>query len=105
MMTAFLFLFSAGGLWLFTQSGNHVFVESPTQFNRATEAVHHVVFRSIRAGQTDPSGYTWVIEMFSPQQSYVILKEDNQTYYEYGNGKLASRIKNIPAYHKKLIQK
>lgn len=98
MMTAFLFLFSAGGLWLFTQSGNHVFVESPTQFNRATEAVHHVVFRSIRAGQTDPSGYTWVIEMFSPQQSYVILKEDNQTYYEYGNGKLASRIKNIPAY-------
>ena len=56
MMTAFLFLFSAGGLWLFTQSGNHVFVESPTQFNRATEAVHHVVFRSIRAGQPAPSG-------------------------------------------------
>lgn len=74
-MTVVLFLMAAGGIWLFTQSGNHVYVESSTQFSRASEAVHHVVFRSLRSSGDDPEHYKWIIEMLSPEQSYVVLEK------------------------------
>lgn len=96
-MTVVLFLMAAGGIWLFTQSGNHVYVESSTQFNRASEAVHHVVFRSLHSSGDDPEHYKWIIEMLSPEQSYVVLEKDGSRIYEYGNGHLASMMEAIPS--------
>lgn len=97
LMTAMLFLMAVGGIWLFTQSGNHVYVESSTQFNRASEAVHHFVFRSLRSHGDDPENYKWIIEMLSPEQSYVVLEKDGTRIYEYGNGQLASMVEAIPS--------
>ena len=97
LMTVVLFLMAAGGIWLFTQSGNHVYVESSTQFNRASEAVHHIVFRSLRSSGDNPENYKWIIEMLSPEQSYVVLEKDGSHIYEYGNGHLASMIEAIPS--------
>lgn len=97
LMTVVLFLMAVGGIWLFTQSGNHVYVESSTQFNRASEAVHHIVFRSLRSSGDNPENYKWIIEMLSPEQSYVVLEKDGSHIYEYGNGHLASMIEAIPS--------
>lgn len=97
LMTAILFLMAAGGLWLFTQSGNHVYVESSTQFNRASDVVHHFVFRALRSSGDDPEHYKWIIEMLSPEQSYVVLEKDGGRIYEYGNGQLAGMMEDIPS--------
>lgn len=73
VMTAVLFLVALGGIWLFTHSGNPIYVESRTQFNRTAEGLHHIVFRTLQEEGDDPQNYRWVVEPLSPAQNYIVL--------------------------------
>jgi hypothetical protein len=78
-------LLSIGGLALFAMSGNKIYAETPTQFQRISMAVHHFAFQGIRdveRGEVEPS---WVLELLDGEYNYFTLVRNGETIYSYGN--------------------
>lgn len=88
----------AAGLFTFIQSGNHVYIESSDQYNRAAEILYHAVFHGKRdeAEVDDTSGYGWLIQVLDPEQNYVMLRRGDELLYQYGNGELTALFPQMP---------
>lgn len=96
IMTAVLCLVALGGIWLFTHSGNPIYIESRTQFNRTAEGLHHIVFRTLQEAGDDPENYKWAIELLSPAQNYIVLTKNGTPIYHYGNPTISQAMKSFP---------
>ena len=96
VMTAVLFLVALGGIWLFTHSGNPIYVESRTQFNRTAEGLHHIVFRTLQEEGDDPQNYRWVVEPLSPAQNYIVLTKNGTPIYQYGDPSVGQSMTDFP---------
>lgn len=90
---------AVAGLFIFIQSGNHVYIESSDQYSRAEEILYHAVFhgKTDEAEIEDASGYRWLVQVLDPEQNYVLLRRaDGTTVLQYGNSGLRSLFPNLP---------
>lgn len=88
----------AAGLFTFIQSGNHVYVESSDQYNRAADILYNAVFHGKRdeAEMDDTSGYGWLIQALDPEQNFVMIHKDSRLLYQYGNADLLRLFPDMP---------
>lgn len=72
---------AVAGLFIFIQSGNHVYIESSDQYSRAEEILYHAVFhgKTDEAEIEDASGYRWLVQVLDPEQNYVLLRRADGT--------------------------
>lgn len=90
---------AVAGLFIFIQSGNHVYIESSDQYSRAEEILYHAVFhgKTDEAEIEDASGYRWLVQVLDPEKNYVLLRRaDGTTVLQYGNSGLRSLFPNLP---------
>ena len=78
-------LLSIGGLGLFAMSGNKIYAETPTQFQRISMAVHHFAFRGIRDVQRGEVEPFWLLQLMDGEYNYFTLVRNGETIYSYGN--------------------
>lgn len=84
LMTLFVLISALGGLYFYAQSGNHIMAESDFQFSVVSKVIQTSIFHNLRHGRA-PEENQWAIEMIDPIQTYVVLYEDDQPIYRYGN--------------------
>ena len=89
---------AVGGLFVFIQSGNHAYIESSDQYNRAADILYNAVFHGKRdeAEMDDVSDYSWIIEVLAPEQNFVLLQKEGELLYEYGNAHLLTLFPGLP---------
>ena len=86
------------GVMVYIQSGNHVYIESSDQFNRAADILYNTVFHNTRtpADVDDTGDYAPLIQVLDPEQNYVLLRKGDRELYRYGNEALTALFPDIP---------
>lgn len=86
------------GVMVYIQSGNHVYIESSDQFNRAADILYNTVFHHTRtpADVDDAGDYAPLIQVLDPEQNYVLLRKGDRELYRYGNEALTALFPDIP---------
>lgn len=85
LMTAVVLVTIAAGLWKFSQSNNHVAVESTPQFNYISQTVHHILLRAMEGDPSQGENMTWLLHILEPKQSYILATKDGRPFYTYGD--------------------
>ncbi|MBR1858729.1 MAG: HAMP domain-containing histidine kinase, partial [Selenomonadaceae bacterium] len=92
VITIFVILLSTIGLMLFARSGNHIYLENSSEFKRACEVIHQIIFR--HAKEDEPNGDDeleyWLIGLLAPEKNYILFQVGDRTVYTYGNSSLAT---------------
>ena len=92
LMTILMILVSCMGLVLFARSGNHIYLESSSEFKRACEAIHQIIFRHTQESEGDKNNDIeyWLIGLLAPEKNFILFQIGDQTVYTYGNQSLAT---------------
>lgn len=94
LMTLFVIISSFCGLYMYAKSGNHVMAESDFQFNVASNLIRTAVFHNLRHGDP-PDDDHWVMDIMDPIQTYVVLYQDGQPIYCYGNDGMQAEVNDL----------
>lgn len=84
------------GLLEYARSGNHLAVESASQFEVMANSLSHVVFHGIRHDDKLNTRFRWTVDLLNPVQNYVIVRTEKDVMYTYGNENLSAMLQNIP---------
>lgn len=95
LMTLAVIVASGLALLNFAKSGNHIYIETPIQFQHAYEAVHHIIFRSIRKNGVGEVQHGWIIELLNPQTSFLLVTQGSTPIFTYGNTELYGHVESL----------
>lgn len=88
VITAILiFLIAAGSLFLFARQGNHIYVESHTQFLRVSETTIYST-QYLLGKSASPEQLTLLYSLIDPEDNYIAVTQDGTLYEQYGNAEL-----------------
>ena len=88
LMTLLVIAFSCVGLIMFARNGNHIYIESASEFQHSCELIHHVAFNHLDDVSENDIEY-WLVGLLAPDQNYISLQKSNQVIYTYGNKALS----------------
>lgn len=94
LMTFIVVLVAAVGLVVFARNGNHIYIESTSEFQYTYSIVRRVILHRFMENG-NPAAGQYLVGLLAPDQNLIVLRKNNQTVYDYGNHELTARVRQI----------
>lgn len=87
LMTFIVVMVAALGLIVFARSGNHIYIESTSEFQYTYTILRRVILHNFMENG-NPAAGQYLVGLLAPDQNLVVLRKNEQTVYDYGNHEL-----------------